>query len=330
MRFFCKQLLCQILTKALDALPLCWAYVKIRLSRVYLSSFQQNKTTAKSALAPAFLTTTPVLATLLACLLALPLTVLAQNPPQNAPRLSTSALSDPLAPPKPEPLRVAHDNAFWPFSFKEKGAYTGFDLELWQDLAASMGVEYVLMPMPFKEILPAVESGKVDVAIAAIPVTAQRGNQVLFSLPYFRSGLQVLSHKDFEPKSLEELNGKSVAVKINSEADEYATQNLKPTKLSRCKYNEEMFFKLLAGDVDAILADYSLLGAYLNITRNPDLIISAPLTKPYYLAIAMPKESPLQPQLNKALQSYRSGGRYKELALKWFGEHRPSLTPPKN
>ena len=91
-----------------------------------------------------------------------------------------------------------------------------------------------------------------------------------------------------------------------------------------------MFFKLLAGDVDAILADYSLLGAYLNITRNPDLIISAPLTKPYYLAIAMPKESPLQPQLNKALQSYRSGGRYKELALKWFGEHRPSLTPPKN
>lgn len=231
-----------------------------------------------------------------------------------------SALSDPLAPPRPEPLRVAHDAGYWPFSFKDKSSYVGFDLELWAALATEMDVEYELVPMYFKDIIPALESGQINVAIAAIPVTQQRSELVSFSIPYYRNGLQVLCRKGEEITKIEDLKNKTVALEKGSLAEDYANEHLSIKKIQFCSYHEEMFFELLAGRVDAIIADYSILRAYLTITQNPNLVIAPPFLRAHNLAIALPKDSPHIKDLNKALQTYRTSQEYKNLCQKWFGE----------
>ena len=246
-----------------------------------------------------------------------PASVLAQTIP---PRPTTSALSDPLAPPKPEPLRVAHDVNYWPFSYKEKNEYTGFDMELWLNIAGNLEQEYILKPMNFQDIIPALEAGKIDIAIAAIPVTQSRNERVQFTVPYFRSGLRVLCHKGKEIKNIEELANKRVALERNSLAEDFVKEGLKTKSLRYCSYHDEMFFELLAGNVDVVLAEYSLLRAYLALTQNPDLVIAEPWIKPYNIAIALPKNSPHHKTLNKALQTFKGSEEYKALCLKWFGE----------
>lgn len=236
------------------------------------------------------------------------------------PRPATSALSDPLAPPKPEPLRVVHDVNYWPFSFKDKNEYTGFDVELWLEISKHLEQEYTFKPMPFQDIIPALEAGTVDIAIAAIPVTSSRNERVEFTIPYFKSGLRVLCRKGQEVKNINDLKEKKVALEPNSLAEDFAKEELDPKNLRYCSYHEEMFFELLTGNVDVVLAEYSLLRAYLTLTKNPDLTFAEPWFKPYNIAIALPKNSPHHKTLNRALQNFRASQAYRDLCLKWFGE----------
>ena len=271
-----------------------------------------------------------------AALLALvPLAASAQL--QQTSRAAQSALSDPLAPPPPEPLKVAHDLGLWPFSFKVKSRYEGFELELWARVAQGMGVEYELIPMSFDEIVPALESGAVDIAIAVVPVTSSRQEQVQFSIPYFQVGLTGLCRlekggdfkekadpdtrnaKGKKDKSGSVFNGKRVAVQKGSAAESYARANFPETKLRECKYQEEMFFELLAENVDAVFAEQSLIDAYLKVTGNPGLVKCGQVYDVHNLAIAVPKDSIHLKELNRSLQSFRSSSEFKELCRKWFG-----------
>lgn len=69
----------------------------------------------------------------------------------------------------------------------------GYSLELWQIIANELEVSYqwrTFKTVP--SLLAAVETGEVDVAIAAITATAERETILDFSHPYYQSGLHVL------------------------------------------------------------------------------------------------------------------------------------------
>jgi len=262
-----------------------------------------------------------------------------QQPPL-PPRPVHSALSDPLAPPRPEPLRVAHDEGLWPFSFKDKAQYAGFELELWAKVAEGMGVEYELIPMEFSAIIPALENEEIDVAIAAIPVTAVRQEKVQFSIPYFRTGLVGLcrdddetkidpepdkdsakpkNSKDKKAKTKSPFEAKLVAVQKNSAAADFAAKNMPAASIKVCNYQEEMFFELLAKNVDAVFAEQNLIDAYLKVSGSDNLVKCSEVYSAHNIAIAVPKSSVHLKELNRSLQSFRSSEEFKELSQKWFG-----------
>src|SRR5690606_22226050 len=67
-------------------------------------------------------------------------------------------------------LIVATDTAFVPFEFKEGDKYVGFDIDMWDAIAQDIGVSYELRPMDFAGIIPALQTGQVDVALAGITI----------------------------------------------------------------------------------------------------------------------------------------------------------------
>ncbi len=89
-------------------------------------------------------------------------------------------------------LRVA-TRIIPPFVFEEEGKLTGFSIDLWRSIADEIKVksEFFITPT-VKDLLSAVESGKGDLGVAAISVTAERSKQFDFSQPMFDSGLQIL------------------------------------------------------------------------------------------------------------------------------------------
>jgi polar amino acid transport system substrate-binding protein len=80
-----------------------------------------------------------------------------------------------------------------PFVFAEGDTYRGFSIDLWQEMAARMGRDYEYLYVDtITEQLDAVQQGRADLGITGITITKEREQTLDFSLPYFRSGLQIL------------------------------------------------------------------------------------------------------------------------------------------
>jgi len=93
------------------------------------------------------------------------------------------------APASGHPLRVAIAPVA-PFVLPQTAAPEGFSIDLWNELARRMRVDFTWSKVPAQpNLLPAVQHGDADVAIAAITMTPERENVVDFSIPYFDSGL---------------------------------------------------------------------------------------------------------------------------------------------
>ena len=91
-----------------------------------------------------------------------------------------------------ETLRVG-TKPFKPFAFVREGKYTGFSIDLWQEIAKELELDYELYgETTVTELLESVASENTDVAIAGITITSEREKNVDFSHSFFESGLQIL------------------------------------------------------------------------------------------------------------------------------------------
>lgn len=99
-------------------------------------------------------------------------------------------------------LRVA-TKPFAPLSFEQNGQYVGFSIELWQEIANDLKIDYELYKeATITDLLNSVSSGLADVAIAGITITSEREEKIDFSYPYFESGLQILVPRVLSPSNL--------------------------------------------------------------------------------------------------------------------------------
>ena len=72
----------------------------------------------------------------------------------------------------------------------------GFDIDIWNEVSAVLGVDSSYRLLRFDDLMEAVERGEVDAAIAGISMTRDRERVVDFSHPYFDSGLRILTTLD--------------------------------------------------------------------------------------------------------------------------------------
>jgi len=70
----------------------------------------------------------------------------------------------------------------------------GMDVDVATMIAEAMGVKLSLQRIDFKGLLPALESGNIDMIVSNMTMTPERNLKVAFVGPYFTSG-KGLSHK---------------------------------------------------------------------------------------------------------------------------------------
>lgn len=103
------------------------------------------------------------------------------------------ATPPPESPAVEAPLRVAVREVP-PFVFATAGGFRGFSVDLWAEVAARLGVDYTLEDRAtVAELLDSVRHDEADLAISAISITEEREETLDFSVPMFRSGLQILA-----------------------------------------------------------------------------------------------------------------------------------------
>ena len=196
----------------------------------------------------------------------------------------------------------------------ENDDIVGFDIDVAREIATALGVELEIKDMVFDGLLDAVEDGSVDIAIAAITITLERSEQVLFSNAYLNAGQVIIvneTNKDIN--SEEDLENKIVGVQDGTTSEKEA---LKYTNSSLVKsYNNYTgaLEAILAGEIDAIVIDYPAGVGLIKDTLGLE-IVGDPFTNELY-GIAMKKgKSALKTEIDKVIASIS----IEELGNKWF------------
>ena len=92
-------------------------------------------------------------------------------------------------------LTVATFPAMPPFNFINSGKPSGLEPDLLTEWANRRNWKLEYLIMDFASQIPAVQTGKADLAMGAISVTEERQKQVLFSDGYFESRIMLLTRK---------------------------------------------------------------------------------------------------------------------------------------
>ncbi|MEI5585617.1 MULTISPECIES: ABC transporter substrate-binding protein, partial [unclassified Agromyces] len=164
----------------------------------------------------------------------------------------------------PGQIRVASVGDLKPYTFTdENGEFTGFDIELFTDVAERIGIDDVVFTgQDFSAILPAVANGQFDVGVSAIGITDERKETVDFSDGYLAGFLTVMASPDADIAGEDDLAGKRLGVVQGTLQEAYAVKNFPDTELVRFPDNNAGIAALNNGTIDAHFLDYESAKAY--------------------------------------------------------------------
>ena len=85
-------------------------------------------------------------------------------------------------------LRVAQDGETPPFSYVRDNRVVGYDMDILARFCEARGYGLKFVTMDFPGFIPAVQSGRCDIAAGGITITAERSENVTFTEPIYSGG----------------------------------------------------------------------------------------------------------------------------------------------
>jgi ABC-type amino acid transport substrate-binding protein len=212
------------------------------------------------------------------------------------------------------------DNPPYEFMDTQNNKIVGFEVDLVNEVARRMKMDVELKDISFSTIIPALQSGKGDVAMAAISKTPERAQAVDFSQGYHESIPTILSKEPINARSYKGLNGKKIGVQLGSAYD-IAFKNLileEPSfkvQITSLSGFGELVQELKKGKIDCIITEGVVAQNFIK-----DGLLSMPLMDQQidsYCAI-FPKGSNISDKFGKILDVLKKEGFIDRLIQKWL------------
>ncbi|MFD6455487.1 ABC transporter substrate-binding protein, partial [Nocardia sp. NPDC060220] len=203
------------------------------------------------------------------------------------------------------------------------GKIVGFDVDLLDAVASTLGLKVDYVESSFEKIIPAIQAGTYDVGMSSITDSREREQQVDFTT-YFSAGIQWAQQtgKAIDPNNA---CGKKVAVQSTTveHTDEIPAKSAKCVAEGKPAIEMKAFDEqsaatnaLVLGQVDAMSAD-SPVTAYAIKQSEGKIEAAGPLFDSAPYGWAVQKTSPLAAALQKALQHLIDNGKYGEITTNW-------------
>lgn len=218
---------------------------------------------------------------------------------------------------------VGFDQDFPPMGFLgDDGEYTGFDLELAQEVAKRLGLTYQPQPIAWDAKDMELETGNIDCIWNVFTMNGREENYT-WSDPYMDNTQIFVVAPDSGIATLADLTGKVVEVQVDSSAQ--AALADMPELADTFKdlvvtpdYNTA-FMDLEQGAVDAIAMDVTVAG-YMIQERNSDFVIlEESISSEVYGIGFQLGNTELRDKVQGALEEMAADGTLKTISEKWFG-----------
>ena len=221
-------------------------------------------------------------------------------------------------------LIVGFDQDFPPMGFVgDDGEYTGFDLELAQEVAKRLGLEYKAQPIAWDSKDMELESGNIDCIWNGFTMTG-REDDYTWTEPYMANQQVFVVANDSDISSQADLAGKIVEVQADSSAEAALKEAPELTAtfkelLTTADYNTA-FMDLEQGAVDAIAMDVIVAGYQIQ-QRNADFkILDDSLSEEEYGVGFKKGNTELRDKVQSTLEEMAEDGILQEVSEKWFSK----------
>lgn len=220
--------------------------------------------------------------------------------------------------------RVGMDPSFPPFEqLDSAGKPTGFDVALAHEIAAAWGLQVELIPIGFDSLLDALQTGRVDSVISALPFDERLTRDVAYSTPYFEAGIFLATRPNTGIQTVAELTNRTIGVEWGSMGDMVGRRLQKTTPTLRLQPFDTPTATIdaltTANTVDAILIDNVTLR--IAQVQGAPLVTVGPVLESNPFVIAMPLTAyELQAAVAERLTALQQAGIITDLEKRHFKE----------
>jgi polar amino acid transport system substrate-binding protein len=258
----------------------------------------------------------------------------ASNTDSSGPSTSTTAATaekvDAIANTVPEAIKssgkliVGVNIPYAPNEFKDpSGKIVGFDVDLMNAIAATLGLTAEYRESDFAKIIPSIQGGTYNVGMSSFTDTKEREASVDF-VTYFSAGILWAQRPD-NPVDPNNACGKKVAVQATTteEVDELPAKSKActdagkpPIEILKFDGQDAATNAVVLGQADAMSSDspvtlYAIKQSNGKLEKAGEIADAAPYGWP------VQKGSPLAQSLQKALEHLIETGAYKQIATNW-------------
>lgn len=218
-------------------------------------------------------------------------------------------------------LTMATNAEFPPYEYHDGGAIVGIDAEVAAAIASKLGLELKIEDMEFDSVIPAVQTGKVDIGMAGLTVTEDRKAVVDFSDSY-ATGVQVIIVPEGSPIAsaddlFDNVGTYHVGVQLATTGDIYCSDDLGEENVERYPKGADAVMALTANKIDCVVIDNEPAKAFVKANPGLKILDTEYVTEDY--AIATSKDNtPLTEAVNKALKELIADGTVQQIIDKYI------------
>jgi polar amino acid transport system substrate-binding protein len=160
---------------------------------------------------------------------------------------------------KADKIVIGSAPGYLPFEMMDKeGNFIGYDIDLGRAIAESLGVEVEFRQFEFSGLIPALQTGEIDILIAGLTIRGDRALAISFSDPYYATGqVLMVPASDTETQTWQDLDkpGKRIALSQGTTGALLAKSIFKEAEFRDFPTFPEAAAALVNGDADGIVYD---------------------------------------------------------------------------
>lgn len=227
-------------------------------------------------------------------------------------------------------LKIGTDLTYKPYEYMDdSGNPTGYDFEIWQNIAKDLGVKLEYQDLAFAGIFTGLETGKYDVAGCNCMINTERAKKYNFCRPVYSSKYTIVKQSnDDSIQSVEDLKGKKVGAQLGSstqQAVEKYDQILKTklgsgmAEIKHYNLSTDAFLDLTNGNIDAVCESNSICDQQVS-QSDGKLKTVGTILDPVYTSFAFRKtDTELLDYVNSEIDKFKKDGTLYTLQEKYFG-----------
>lgn len=226
-------------------------------------------------------------------------------------------------------LRMACESTYAPFVFfdSETGKLKGFEIDLLEYVAKEMGRKLEVTNMGFDAIIPSMLTGITDVGASAFTITPERAKRVLFSKPYYISGLSILVRAEDKDKikSVKDIENCTICAQIGTSGSMRAAK-VPGAKVRNFNTINDAYLELGNKGCKAVITDRPVTAYFLAArpeTAKTYYHLPTVLNSESFGFLVSKNKPELMKAIDAAIDKARTSGEFTKMYVKWFGEEPP-------